>query len=80
MSFHKSTMGRGSDWGRNDHTLADYLRRKNQQDAFDVVKLENKLTFEEWAEDSQIPYRSVETKQDLWDYLQLAWKAAQENI
>lgn len=40
---------------------------------------DKKLTFEEWLEDSQVGYRSVETKADLIHYLELAWKAAQEN-
>jgi hypothetical protein len=43
------------------------------------VKEGKKLTFEEWLEDSQIGYRSVETRGDLIHYLELAWKAAQEN-
>lgn len=38
-----------------------------------------KMTFEEWAEDSQMLYRSVENKSDLEYYLKECWKAAQDN-
>ena len=78
MSFHKSSMGRGSDWGRNDHTLADYIRRKNQDEAFKQVVAESaskKLTFEEWWETQVF----AGFKDDPVGYLRNVWQAAQEN-
>lgn len=60
-----------------DTTLNDYIRRKNQDAAFEQVKQEKKLTFDEW-------YAS-ETSSHFWndsceeaDYLSAkrAWNAA----
>jgi len=41
MSMHKGMLGRETNGpGSADQTLADYIRRKNQQEAFDVVAKE----------------------------------------
>lgn len=79
---------------KEDTTLGDYINRKLKHEAFNTVYTEccgnplrgcvscpppKKLTFEQWLEDSQVGYRSVETKADLVHYLKLAWQAAQEN-
>lgn len=38
------------------------------------------MTFEDWAEDSQVPYRSVETRLDFWCYLRMAFEAGSESM
>lgn len=55
-----------------EQTLGQYIARKQKETP-------KKLSFDEWAEDSQIIYRSVETKEDLAFYLKECWKAAQDN-
>lgn len=66
--FHKSVMGRGV-----DHTLSDYIRRKNQDEAFNTVNAEKKLTFEEWYSQRLIDFDGEHPS------AQTVWKAAQEN-
>ena len=62
-----------------DKTLADYIRRKNQQDAFNTVAQEKKLTFEEWC-DQFYPYSERNWPEDhYYSMLFACWKAAQEN-
>lgn len=56
--------------------LGDIIDRVQRQEELFQKK---KLTFEEWAEESQMLYRSVENKSDLEHFLKECWKAAQEN-
>ena len=53
-------------------SLSEYIRSINRDD----VAAEGKLTFDEWLEDSQVGYQTVETKADLHFYLKEAWNAA----
>lgn len=62
-----------------DQTLSDYIHRKNVQMALEAVASEKKLTFDEWCEDSQVLYSTIETKYDLFCIVERTWKAAQEN-
>ena len=64
-----------------DKTLADYIRRKQLQDAFDAVALENqaranekKMTFDEWLQ-----HRYAAVAPSFRSDMEECWKAAQEN-
>lgn len=62
----------------SETTLAQYIHRKQRQDALDAVAQEKKMTFEEW-------YVTIRPKtggmpwDDWFVCMQEAWKAAQEN-
>ena len=80
MGMHKGLIGK-SEWGGSvgDKTLADYLRRKNRQEAFNNVNEEKKLTFEEWFVNN-VGYPQRMTAPDQRDIFYRCWKAAQENM
>ena len=64
-----------------DITLNDYIRRKNQDAAFEQVKQEEKLTFDEWySETGWEKYHSHNLSLDDADsakfIMQKAWNAA----
>ena len=51
-----------------DVTLSDYITRKQEG--------EKRITFDEWVEESQSIYMTVENKEDLYWLLQKTWNAA----
>lgn len=51
-----------------DVTLSDYIKRKEGGPP--------RITFGEWAEDSQSIYMTIENKEDLYCLLQKTWNAA----
>ncbi len=63
----------GTPSGKPDVTLEDYIRRKQQHDAFDAVKTERKLNFEQWypLNKNKIGFN--------YDAAFIVWQAAQEN-
>jgi len=61
---------------KGQQTLSDYIRSIKRAEAFDAIAAEKRLTFDEWLEDSQVGYNTVETKADLYHYLKQAWNAA----
>lgn len=63
-----------------EQTLGDYINRKHQINAFDVVNKERKLTFDEWFNSTVgamntegIPYNTIK------QWFAAVWKTAQEN-
>jgi len=61
-----------------EKTLADYIARKTRNDAFNSVKHESKLTFEEWF-NSRCGGDTYTQQEDIKSRMQWAWEAAQEN-
>lgn len=51
-----------------DITLSDYIKRKEEGPP--------RMTFDDWAEDSQSIYMTIENKEDLYWLLQKTWNAA----
>ena len=66
-----------------DQTLGDYIARKTQHDAFNVVNVEKKLTFDEWYSQSGWAARHLQVSLDDADsakyIMRASWEAAQEN-
>lgn len=68
-------------WRPADQTLGDYVTRVQQQEAFEQVAQEKKLTFDEWYTASvQGPWSwQCDPDREFIDCMRACWKAAQEN-
>ena len=61
--------------GFSDKTLAEYIQRKYREEAFNQVKQETKMTFDEWFTKNWDWSRPLH-REDIED----VWQAAQENM
>lgn len=94
MSMHKGMLGRETNGpGSADQTLADYIRRKNQQEAFDVVAREeccgNPLRGCVSCPPPQTKKLTFDEYREkhyddydpwAWSLIEIGWEAAQENV
>ena len=86
MGMHKGLIGK-SDGGASttqDKTLGDYIRRKSVHDAFERVREEKKLTFDEWYLQSGWASKhqrllSLDDADAARYIMSVSWAAAQEN-
>ena len=75
MGMHKGLIGKSEGGGSaGDKTLADYLRRKNRQEAFNHVNEEKKQSFQEWYQQYLIDFDGKHPSADV------VWYSAQRNV